>query len=491
VLSPISQQVGFNVYGGYEFAGSGTDTIGRRAIIPMEYKPNPRLGIAYLLNDKTTIRAGYGIFYGVTHSGATDAYTGSAFGTSTAWLPTLDSIHVNGTAQQLLSNPFPSGYTYPTGTALGLMTSVGGGLAGGLPSTLRTEYNQAWNITIQHNLTPNLMLQVAYAGGKGTHLGAFECCGATPNMDQLPVADMSQGSSLLNLVPNPFFGIFSPTLSMGKATVQEQQLERPWPNWTSVAAYNDAIGNSEYDALQVMLQKRYNNGTSFVAGYTWSKSMSDLVDGRWNDASYVFGAGAIQSWYCLACNHGVNSYDVPARFTFSGVGQLPFGRGKKWGSSMPSYANYILGGWQANAILTIASGQPLIPTVATNTTLISALGQRPNMSACPNNGGAQSLASWFNTSDFSQPANFTFGGAPRTITCVRQDLTNNLDLSLFKNFNIVHEKIRAQIRAEAFNSLNHPIFSGPGVSYGSTSFGLVSGQSNGARTIQLAAKILF
>ena len=493
VLNPISTQVGFNVYGGYEFAGSGSDNLGRRAIVPMEYKPNPRIGFAYLLNDKTTVRAGYGIFFGVTHTGATDGYTGSAFSTSTSWLPTLDSIHVNGSPQTLLNNPFPNGFIYPTGTSLGLLTSLGGGLSGGLPQSLRTEYNQQWNFTVQRNLTTNLMLQMAYAGGKGTHLGAFECCGATPNMDELPVSDWSQGNALTALVANPFYGIFPAAQYLGGKQIQKQYLERPWPNWNGVGSLNAAIGNSEYNALQMMLQKRWNNGTSFVMGYTWSKMMSDVVDGRWNDASYVYGAGVLQSWHnLLGGNHGVNSYDVPARFTFSGVGQLPIGKGHRFGSTMPTYLDYIVGGWQTNAIMTIASGMPIIPYVASNTTLIAGVGQRPNISACPAlPSGSQTLGEWFNTSVFSQPANFTIGSGPKNITCVRNDLTNNIDFSLFKNFNVVHERVRVQLRAEAFNFLNHPIFSAPGSTFGSTSFGLVSGQSNGARVIQMAARLFF
>ena len=495
VLNPLSQQVGFKVYGGYVFAGSGTDSIGRRAVIPTEWKPNPRIGLAYLLNDKTTIRAGYGIFYGLTHTGATNAFTGSAFSTATSWLPSLDGINPNGSPQAILSNPFPNGYTYPTGTSLGLLSAVGQALAGAWPQTLRTPYNQQWNFTIQRSLTTNLLLQVAYAGNKGTHLGAFECCGTTPNTNQLPIKNMGEGNSLLTLVTNPFYGYLSPSLSQGQPKIQQQQLERPWPLWTAVEPYNAAIGNSVYHALQMMLQKRFVNGSSFIAGYTWSKMTSDVVDGRWNDATAVFGVGSVQNWYCLACEHGVSSYDVPHRFTFSGVGQLPVGKGRKWGSNMPGVLNQIIGGWQVNAIMTIASGMPLLPRVAQNTTNISGAGQRPNSvpGASQSLGSQRTLYQWFNTAAFSQPANFTFGGAPRTMTAVRQDLTKNIDLSLFKNFNI-KEKAQIQFRAEAFNFSNTPIFSQPNTSCcasNNTAFGIISGQSNGARNVQLALKVLF
>ncbi len=107
ILNPVSQDVGFNVYGGYVFAGNGPDSLGRRAIRGLEWKPNPRIGIAYMFNSKTVIRAGYGIFYSVPDDGATDSFTGGTFSTGTPVLGTLDGIHPNPGVT--LSNPFPSG----------------------------------------------------------------------------------------------------------------------------------------------------------------------------------------------------------------------------------------------------------------------------------------------------------------------------------------------------------------------------------------------
>jgi hypothetical protein len=310
-------------------------------------------------------------------------------------------------------------------------------------------------------------------------------------MNQLPTADESLGNSLLKLVPNPMAGLIAAGGLLNQPTVQAGQLLRPFPEWEAVNPLEAGIGNSEYEALQVMLQKRFTSGTSFVAAYTWNKLMSDVADGFWQDAADI-GGGSYRSYYCLRCEHSESALDVPHHFTFSGVGELPFGRGKRWGSSMPGVLNYVAGGWQANAILTLASGQPLVPLVAVNNTYSFSGGEHPNLVAGvnPNRGSARTLNEWFNTAAFAQPANFTFGNMARTFTTVRQDWTRDLDLSLFKNFNI-KERATLQFRAEAFNFTNTPIMAAPGFTYGASNFGVVSAQSNGARTVQLALKLTF
>jgi hypothetical protein len=310
-------------------------------------------------------------------------------------------------------------------------------------------------------------------------------------MNQLPPQYMSRGSSLLTLVPNPFAGHIPAGGALNQPQVQAGQLLLPYPEWLAVLPVNAALGNSEYNALQVLFQKRFSTGTAFTAGYTWSKTMSDIVDGRWNDAQIIFGGGAIRSWYCLSCEHAVSSYDVPHRFVLSGVGELPFGKGKRWGANWHGIANYVLGGWQLNGILTLASGQPLVFHVSQNTSYSFGGGQHPDFTGIdPNLGDQRTLNKWFNTSSFAQPANFTFGNLGRTLTSVRQDWTRNLDCSLFKNFKI-KENLQLQFRAEAFNFTNTPVFGAPNTTFGSPAFGIVSGQSNPPRNFQLAVKLLF
>jgi hypothetical protein len=491
VLNPISSQVTnpftgtspWNLYGGYVFAGNGPDSLGRKSIRDIEWKPSPRIGIAYSLNDKTVIRTGYGVFYGVPYDAATREFNGTAFQTSTTWVPNVDKIHPTN----LFSNPFPSGYLFPPGSSQGLLSAVGQSLSSALPSTLKTAYNQQWNFSIQRSLGSNQLLQVAYVGNKGTHL-AWNGGGGATSMNQLAPNLSSLGNKLLAPVANPFYGLVS-SGPLSQPTVQYGQLIRPFPAWQTVAADGTAIGNSEYHALQAHFTKRYTNGVSIIAGYTWSKLMSDVADGIWNDSTHN-GSGAYRSWYCVRCEHSPSSYDVPHRFTLSAVGELPFGKGKMFGSNWNSVVNAVLGGWQANGILTLASGQPLFFYTATNNSYTFGGGQHPDVVGNPVLSSGKSIYSWFNTAAFAQPANFTSGNLARSYTGVRQDWSRNLDFSLFKNFRFT-ERFNLEFRAESFNLTNTPVFSAPGTTINGSNFGVVTGQSNTPRNMQLALKLLF
>ena len=479
VRNPISDQVGFNAYGGYLFAGG---SLGRRAIRPIEYKMNPRFGVAWQVNDRTTIRTGYGIFYGVSPSGATRRFAGAPFSTASPFLATLDGV----TPFKLLSNPYPApqDYVYPQGASAGLLAAVGTDLETGLPSELNTGYNQQWNFTIQRSVGPDMLLQVAYAGNKGTHLSAFEWSGVV-NADQLQPQQLQLGSNLLKLVNNPFYGIIQ-SGTLAQPLVQQGQLLRPYPEWTSVFPAAIGVGNSEYNALQALFQKRYSNGISFIASYTWSKLMSDVADGEWANGSF-----SVRDWYCWKCEHSVSVYDVPHRFTFSFTYELPFGKGRPIGSSWPAIVDYVLGRWQVNTITTLASGHPLSFSVGTNTSYSFGGNQHPDATGInASMGNAQSIYEWFNTAAFSHPAAFTFGNLDRTFTGVRSDSTKNVDFSIFKSFKIT-ERFQTELRAEAYNLTNTPVFSAPNTTVDSGSFGVVTSQSNIPRQIQLGLKLSF
>ena len=479
VVNPISQKVGFNVYGGYLFAGEG-GSLGRRAIRPTEYKMNPRIGLAYQLNAKTTVRTGYGIFYGVSASGPTRRFAGAPFSTSTSLLASIDSV----TPYATLSNPFPDGFVYPDGSSKGLLAAVGTGLETGLPAQLKTGYNQQWNFTIQRALTQNTMLQVAYAGNKGTHLTAFEWSGVV-NVNQLRPETLSQGSALTKLVNNPFYGYIS-SGALSKQQIQAGQLLRPYPEWDAVDPAVIGVGNSIYHSLQAMFQKRFASGTSMIASYTWSKSISDVADGEWANGSFT-----VRNFYCFSCERAVSVYDTPHRFTLSFTSELPFGKGKRFGSSWPGVVNHVLGGWQANAFATLCSGQPLVFGVGTNTSYSMGGNQHPDATGVSADlGGAQTIYKWFDTAAFTHPANYTFGNLGRTYTAVRRDLTRNIDASLFKAFRIM-EKLRLEFRAEAFNLTNTPVFAAPNRTVDSSSFGIVTSQNNQPRQFQLGLKLIY
>jgi hypothetical protein len=489
IVNPISQQLTnpatgqkpWNQYGVYLFPGTGPGTLGGRAIGPVELKPNPRLGIAYMLNDKTVLRAGYGVFYGLSGAAPNNTFTSGAFSSTTSYIASLDGI----TPLNLVSNPFPQGYVYPLGSSPGELSGIlqTGSLAGPWPNSLKTPYNQQWNFTVQRSLTPNTMLQVAYAGSKGTHLLMY---GAT--IDQLPNQYESMGNSLLTLVPNPFYGVITAGLFAQK-TIQEAYLLRPYTAWGGAAVSSAPWGNSWYESLQTSLQKRLSAGTTFTLGYTWSKTETDVSDGFW-----AGGTVNIRNNYCLSCEKAVSSYDQPSRLIFAYDAELPFGTGKRfgssWGSTWHGVPNQILGGWQLSGILELSSGMPIAITSSQNTSYSFGGGQHPNLVGNPVLGSGQSLAEWFNPKAFQLAANFTFGDAARTMTAVRQAYTRNLDFSVFKNFRVT-ERFKLQFRSEAFNLTNTPIFAAPNGTIGSSAAGIVSSQANFSRQFQLAVKLIF
>lgn len=393
-------------------------------------------------------------------------------------LASLDSV----TPYATLSNPFPQGYAYPEGRSAGLLTALGSSMDTGLPSALQTAYNQQWNFTIQRALSQNFTLQVAYAGNKGTHLAAFEQGGIDAN--QLPVQYMSLGQSLLTMVDNPYYGKVK-LGTMSQAKVQTGYLLRPYSAWESVNPAASGVGNSNYHALQAMLQKRFASGVSLTASYTWSKTISDVTDGEWSTGQ------TIRSYYCLSCERSVSVYDIPHRFTAGFTAELPFGKNKAIGSNWPAALNMIAGGWQTNVLATLASGQPLVFGVNTNTSYSYGGGQHPDVTGVSASlGDAQTYGKWFNTAAFAAPATYTFGNLSRTFTAVRRDLTRNIDFSLFKGFSF-KEKVKLEFRAEAFNLTNTCVFAAPNAKVGSTSFGIVTAQNNTPRQMQLGLKLLF
>jgi hypothetical protein len=411
-------------------------------------------------------------------SGPTRRFAGAPFSTSTTMLASLDSV----TPYATLSNPFPQGYAYPEGRSSGLLTALGSAMDTGLPAALETAYNQQWNFTIQRALSQNFTLQVAYAGNKGTHLAAFEQGGV--NADQLPVRYMSLGQNLLTLVDNPYYGKVK-IGTMSQAKVQAGYLLRPYSAWESVNPAVSGVGNSNYHSLQAMMQKRFAGGTSLTASYTWSKTISDVTDGEWSTGQ------TIRNYYCLSCERSVSLYDVPHRLTAGFTSELPFGKNKAIGSQWPTVLNTIAGGWQANVLATLASGQPLAFGVNTNTSNSYGGGQHPDATGVPASlGDAQSYLAWFNTAAYAAPATYTFGNVARTTTSVRRDLSRNVDFSLFKTFSF-GEKFRLEFRAEAFNLTNTCVFAAPTTKVGNTSFGVITAQNNTPRQMQLGMKLSF
>jgi hypothetical protein len=472
--NPIADQVKMDLKGVALFAG---DTLGRRSIRDTYYKQwNPRFGLAYQWNAKTVIRTGYGIFFGLPSYAANSGYTGGAFSGSTNSLSTEpDGV----TPKDTWSNPFPNGWTFPLGRKAGPNALLGKSLGGAWPDVLLPMYNQQWNFTIQRSLGKDKVWEIAYAGNKGTHLSAGY------QFNQMLPALLSLGNALNATVTNPFFGIIDPGVALGQPTVQYGNLLRPYPQYSGVSASNAAFANSNYHALQTRFEKRFSHGLSMLAAYTWSKTITDGADGLWN------AADGGRNNYCRSCERAVSSYDQPHRFVLNTTSELPFGRGKAIGDKWNRLADSALGGWQVNAIVTLSQGPPMYNWgVATSTCFCFGGSQRLDTTGVNAALDHPTIDRWFDTSQFTAPAPFTFGNLGRTVSTIRADAARALDLSVFKIFRPV-ERSTVEFRAEAFNLTNTPLFNAPGLTFGSSTFGVVTSQQNAPRQIQLVLKILF
>ncbi|HTV56905.1 MAG TPA: hypothetical protein VMI06_18580, partial [Terriglobia bacterium] len=251
------------------------------------------------------------------------------------------------------------------------------------------------------------------------------------------------------------------------------------------------IANSDYNALQSSLQKRFSHGMQFLASYTYSKTLDDSSSFDITGSSPQDSAGEndlAQDPFDLEAEYGRSLFDTRHRFVLSYVWQMPF-----W-SQAHNWYEYALGNWQANGIFTASTGTPFTvydssdPSLQGQSPEISGLyGDRPNLVGNPNDG-PKTPEDWFNLKAFqrvTQPG--AFGSAGRNI--VQAPGIAEWDFSLFKNFRLTESKT-LQFRAETFNILNRPNFGIPANDINSPSFGQI--QSAAApRLIQLALKFLF
>ncbi len=200
---------------------------------------------------------------------------------------------------------------------------------------------------------------------------------------------------------------------------------------------------------------------SFTFAYTWSKSTDS------KSAAAGIGASGFNGWQGFLDNHnpgldyGLSDFDVTHRAVSSFVWNLPFGKGQKVGGDSSGVANAIIGGWQMNGIYSWQTGFPITIQAADVGGVLDSFGtNRANVSGDPNAGGG-TVEKWFNTGAFTQPGLGQFGNSPRNF--LRGPHLSNLDLALFKNFDLPHAS-RLQFRVESFNVFNHPNFLADGVS---------------------------
>jgi hypothetical protein len=384
----------------------------------------PRVGFSYAPfgNNKTVIRAAYGIFY--SPPDVTDQ-TYNVLNPPTALNYTFEPANpYTDLATTKLSGLFPAA---PPVNPATLVTNDWP-----LPplsfyaetKDLPDAIIQQWQFTVQRELSPNLVLEVGYIGSHGYH-GAQRI-----NYNQARLDNPGEITDITSRLPYP-------SLS-------------PFMFISSHFAYNT------YNAGTLRMERRFEKGLSLVASYTFAKTLDDA--GNFNDMTAFWPQNA----WDVRAEKGLSQFDVRNRLTFGYVWELPFGRGKPFGSGIPSVLDGILGGWQVSGITTFQSGTPISvnPSSDASNTGQFSWAERADKVGPVHYMDIRKTGYWFNADAFAVPKLGTFGDSARG--ALIGPGINNWDLTIAKNFRI-KEKTTLQFRAEMFNAYNHTQFSGAGV----------------------------
>ncbi len=493
-FSPTTPNPGAgNRLGALIFAGSGTGRTGSRDLADSYYGAfGPRFGFAYSLNQKTVIRGGFGLTYAPiqTVSGSTHqlGFTSS---------PSFSSSNNGLTPTFTLSQGFPQWFAPPFIDS----TKANGNnipwYQGHEATRPPADYN--FNLSIQRQLTSSLVVEASYNGVMGAHLQT-----GLLNYNQVPTSALTKYGSLLNvLVSDPraaAAGITEPfpgfsQLWGSRATVA--QALRPYPQYATIdtaAGGGDHSGHSTYHAAIFKLEKRYSGGLTFQSSYVFSKLLTD-------SDSYWPGSLAADQ-YNRGLEKSIGQYDVTHNIKFGVVYDLPFGKGRKYLTS--GIASAVLGNWRVSSTNYYASGQP----VGISTTVAQNIFGGRNVPFITSYDGWQP-AQWKNgsfdpavdnflvpykTGPFPDQSLYTgIGNATRYNPKVRQFANLNENVSIGKVFPI-HESLRLDFRAEAFNVFNRVRFGTGNTSLQSTAFGRLSGSNdllNTPRQMQFALKLYF
>ncbi len=454
-----------------EFLGRGGQPRAARQVHKLNF--GPRLGMVGRITDKTVARVGYGLVW-IEMAGITTPFTTPVF-------PFLQTV-----SQRTLDNITPAFALAAGPSVQAIPLTPDAGIGQGVFSVdrnLGSGYVQQWNASLQRELTPHIAAEIAYVGSKITRVGLPDT-----NLNQLTVDQLAQGPSLLQRVPNPYFGTIPRSSSLGDPTITVAQLLKPYPQYTAVSLYRNNVGTTIYHGFYTKLEQRLARGLSYLVSYTRSK----LVD----DASSVFDASIltgpvanfpVSDSFNRKLERDYSTGDIPHVFVASAVWDIPFGAGRR--SRGSGVMGALVNDWTLTGVLTLQSGMPLAVTQTTNNNAFAGFGtQRPNLVGEPTLPAAErSVSRWFNTSAFSPAPAFTIGSSSRNP--VRGPAYRNLDVAVMRRVPL--STVRAfEVRGEVFNVTNTPPFLAPNTTVGSAAFGTITAAGD-PRVVQLALKFLF
>jgi hypothetical protein len=439
----------------------------------------PRFGFAYQVTSKFVARGGFGMFY----NGFENRGYSPNLGENYPFQFSFDFNHPNDWTPVVYNAACPAGTATPANSATvetgfscipltPQLVNAQGLQLRGIQFDYKTPYSMGGNFTLQYQLTPTLSVQAGYVTTLGRHLEVF------PGSNE-PSALFAPGTALTRSSPS----VVVPSPAQGGL---------PFPDFAEGASYASTAGSSYYHGLQSNVQKKFGNGLSFLAAYTWSKVRSDALDllngfsGNGYRAPYVPGVG-------IHADYGLANFDIRNVLHFSGGYELPFGKGKSHMAEASGAKNALFGGWALQWVVNLQGGQPFKIDCPTGTAagancysfILPGKNPRTALHIKPDGNPAM-----LNAAAFAQPCEV---GKPGTPTGCIQNTTPagflggaqpsqiagpgfyRWDFSLFKNFQLT-ERTRLEFRSEFFNILNHPNFNYPG--FGGNGVNAVSGATN-------------
>jgi hypothetical protein len=419
----------------------------------------PRLGFSYSATDRWVVRGAYGIFYSHTLRQGREGMLGF---NPPYLVDNLLNTGVTGAAAIASAAPmrlrtgYPNGLLDPTSLAPTVQRRTQD------PNQVTPSIHQ-FNVGMQYQLASDMALDVSYVGNKGRNLPGFR------NLNQRAIVQNADGSQAAGARPYPAFGDI-------------QWMEN------RVA--------SDFNSLQVSLEKRMSKGLTGLVSYTLGEALTDAPD---HISTSGGGPGVDtgrfrepQDSYNLGAERGPAEFDVRHRLVASYVWELPFGHGRHYGNGWNAATNFILGGWQLTGIHAVQTGLALTATVS-GASVLNIGGERrarPNLVGDPDLPESQrTIQRWFNTDAFAtfSPAPQAFGNAG--VGIFRGPGYKNFDFTLAKDFHLDATR-RVQFRTEVFNAFNTVNYGPPNIQRESSGFGQVLAASN-ARIVQFGLKFYF